>query len=101
MLATIDLHVHESCMHVAVRVLHSCAFISSGSRLEICTRWFLFCVLKLIIKYYNNITGMLIMHCIKNYEKWGSHSYDTNSETVPSHNILCTFESPLISEDVI
>ena len=27
MLATIDLHVHESCMRVAVRVLHSCAFI--------------------------------------------------------------------------
>ena len=27
MLAIIDLHVHESCMHVAVRVLHSCAFI--------------------------------------------------------------------------
>ena len=24
----IDLHSHESCMHVAVRVLHSCAFIS-------------------------------------------------------------------------
>ena len=23
----IDLHVHESCMRVAVRVLHSCAFI--------------------------------------------------------------------------
>ena len=23
----IDLHVHESCMYVAVRVLHSCAFI--------------------------------------------------------------------------
>ena len=27
MLATIDLHVHELCMRVAVRVLHSCAFI--------------------------------------------------------------------------
>ena len=27
MLATIDLHVYESCMRVAVRVLHSCAFI--------------------------------------------------------------------------
>ena len=27
MLATTDLHVHESCMRVAVRVLHSCAFI--------------------------------------------------------------------------
>ena len=27
MLATIDLHVHESCMRVAVKVLHSCAFI--------------------------------------------------------------------------
>ena len=27
MLATIGLHVHESCMRVAVRVLHSCAFI--------------------------------------------------------------------------
>ena len=25
----IDLHVHESCMRVAVRVLHSCAFIYS------------------------------------------------------------------------
>ena len=23
----IDLHAHESCMHVAARVLHSCAFI--------------------------------------------------------------------------
>ena len=29
MLATIDLHVHESCMRVAVRVLHSCAFINN------------------------------------------------------------------------
>ena len=30
----IDLHVHESCMRVAVRVLHSCAFICvSGRRL--------------------------------------------------------------------
>ena len=29
MLATIiDVYVHESCMRVAVRVLHSCAFIS-------------------------------------------------------------------------
>ena len=26
----IDLHEHESCMHVAVRVLHSCAFICCG-----------------------------------------------------------------------
>ena len=25
----IDLHAHESCMHVAVRVLHSCAFITT------------------------------------------------------------------------
>ena len=30
MLATIDVHVHESCMRVAVRVLHSCAFIGSA-----------------------------------------------------------------------
>ena len=29
MLATIDLHVHELCMRVAVRVLHSCAFIAN------------------------------------------------------------------------
>ena len=26
----IDLKVHESCMHVAVRVLHSCAFIATA-----------------------------------------------------------------------
>ena len=28
----IDLQVHESCMHVAVRVLHSCAFIAPEAR---------------------------------------------------------------------
>ena len=32
MLAIIDLHVHGSCMRVAVRVLHSCAFITTEKR---------------------------------------------------------------------
>ena len=34
MLATTDLHVHESCMRVAVRVLHSCAFINKAIIME-------------------------------------------------------------------
>ena len=27
----LHVHVHESCVHVAVRVLHSCAFIIVGN----------------------------------------------------------------------
>ena len=38
MLATIDLHVHELCMCVAVRVLHSCAFIEKCNLPELKTR---------------------------------------------------------------
>ena len=51
MLATIDLHVHESCMRVAVRVLHSCAFIIMLFP-STCTIFILIPYMHSLVQYY-------------------------------------------------